>query len=188
MGSNHLSDEGLLKAIYGIEDAETRAHLAACAQCARQAAEAPRQAGQPGLDELPEAFWQRQRASVLGALPRARPIRARMALVAAAAILLIAVVALLLAPRGPVKPAPITAADEQLFREACETANRIVPKALAPVALLLPADSRTAPAPAAQDSGAIFRVQAGDGGVVFMVEVTDTAAAAPGQAQKGTRR
>lgn len=213
MESNHLTDDRLLRAAYGVASGEEDEHLAGCRQCAeavarladsvrarsdrarfdrgatvRERVSGPHEPNQPNLgdalpygrasegastlDSLPEAFWQRQRAAVLEAIarPARRPVL-RLAFVLATVLLALVAVGVSLLVSRPQRPL-IRAEDEQLFRQVCETANRIEPEALAPARLLLPDDPAMKVAAPGQPGSATFTASAGEGGVVFSMVVT----------------
>ncbi len=178
MGNEHLTDEALLCAAYGVAGEDAERHLAACPRCAAAAAEtaaareAHRHAAGEVLDNLSGAFWLRQRRSVLQAAGQSGRAGAFRPAFALAMLLLVALGVSLLVPRGSVRaPAQkpiLQAEDEQLLRQVYQTANRIEPEALEPLRLLLPADAENILTPSARpvrddgtfsaDSGGVFSV------------------------------
>ena len=154
MERGHLDNEALIRASYGVPDPDETAHLAACAECAaalaaldgrrrRFASHHPADA----VEQLPQAFWQRQRQAILAAVqqpaaPALRPVAVALSL---AMLLLVAVLVVGRAPQIPATaqvPSPpavsFRAEDEELLRDIHFLLIRVEPRALAPAALLLP--------------------------------------------------
>ncbi len=159
MVTKHLDEEALLRASYGVPASGEAAHLAACGECAAAIAalDARRQRPSPGqaadaVEQLPEAFWRRQREAILACVQQpAAPLFHRAAAGFSLAILLL--LALLVVgrpsrpPAGRVTPASshaprITPEDEQLLLEIHFLLNRPEPRALAPAVLLVPNPNR----------------------------------------------
>lgn len=180
MGIEHLTDDGLLRAAYGVAAEAEQSHLAVCRECSAAAARmaAAREAGQQGRDGalggVPEAFWLRQRRAVLQAAGGPHPVGAPRLAFALAMLLLVALGVSLLVPRGSLRaPAqkPVQAEDEQLFRQVYETANRIEPEALEPLALLLRPEAEGTLTATPRLPRVDVSVSAGNAGVVFSVTV-----------------
>lgn len=182
MGSDHLTDERLLKAAYGVAVTADEQHLAACRQCAEHVARlalARESAAQHSFEALPEGFWLRQRAAVRRAVSEAALPGAPRPAFALAMALLLAVGVWLLGPwsslwRVPSQKFVLQAEDERMLRQVYQTASRIEPRALQPISLLLPSDAETTPTLPVQDTGATLVVSAGNRGAVFSLVVTDT--------------
>lgn len=146
MEHTHLDHEALLRVSYGAPEAGEGEHAAACTNCAAAVASYHSRhsslATGNALEELPEAFWQRQRQLILAQIRQPAPLHLRR--VAASVALAVAlVVALLLTGGSSLRPAKTiptyyTAEDEKLLRDINLMVNRIEPRALAPATLLLP--------------------------------------------------
>jgi hypothetical protein len=135
----HLDHEALVRASYGVPGGNEAEHLAACPKCAAAAGGLTAyRAGRPSVD-LPEAFWLRQRQTIIERLrvpQRQWVFLRRFALVTSMASLILAAVALVSSSGAP-KPS-FTREDVQLLQEINLTVSRIEPRALAPATLLLP--------------------------------------------------
>ncbi len=152
MAPKHLDEEALIRASYGVTDPQESAHLAGCAECAAAIAafDARRlAAGRAGdaVEQLPVAFWERQRQAVLAgvkqpAAPAFRPAAAALSVALLLLLALLVVGQIPLMPRtAPVRAtqvSPLGPEDEQFLYEIHTLVNRIEPRALAPAALLLP--------------------------------------------------
>lgn len=152
MAPKHLDEEALIRASYGAPDSREAAHLAACAECvaAVAAIDARRLAASragDAVEQLPVAFWERQRQAVLTRVEQpAAPAFGRAAAVLSVALLLL--LAVLVVGQVPLIPknaavrstedSPLGPEDEQFLYEIHTLVNRIEPRALAPAALLLP--------------------------------------------------
>ena len=122
MAHRHLNSEELLRALYLGEEMD-------CSECATELAglKAERRTD----IDLPEAFWTRQRAEILGTLRTARR-RRWIAAVAMAVVMVIAFFATRPAPQVAVSHG-ISAKDEQLLNDVNDSVTRIAPSALTPM-------------------------------------------------------
>ncbi len=93
------------------------------------------------LDALPASFWLRQRQEILARARAERAIVARHRVFALAIMVLAALGLALLLPPPRVAPVAFDSADQRLFNDAFVAANGAPVRALAPMALLIPADS-----------------------------------------------
>ena len=144
MTQDHLSEEALLQAGYGIAGEDERRHAAGCAECAsRVAALAARRAAASAaaLDALPETFWLRQRHEILARARAQQLLTARVRVFALARVALAALSLALVLPPARVASVAPDPADELLFAEAFQAANGAPVRAVAPIALLIPAES-----------------------------------------------
>jgi hypothetical protein len=135
----HLTDEQWSAALAGAPGEEAVAHLHACRACAAEYEWWHSQLGsvRDGVRraaELPEAFWQRQRANISARVLQQRSARGR--LVWAGAMATVALSALLLAREF--RPAPVTQMDpdQELLLSIEQSVQRGMPAALEPAALL----------------------------------------------------
>ncbi len=140
MDLKHLNLEALLRAAYGAAGSEEARHAASCETCAAAVAglEARRSAASASaVDELPEAFWQRQRHTILAAVEW--PVALRFRRFALAVSLLVLLAAAVETGGRPKPQLPFERVeDEQLLRDVNLIVTRIEPRALAPAALLIP--------------------------------------------------
>ncbi len=152
LGPPHLNEEGLLRAAYGVPAGAEAEHLAACAACesaVRALSEQRLRAPAGAEEQLPEAFWQRQRLAILEAAQTAASVAAgysRLPAALALATLLALALLVVSAPPAPhaLPSAPLRAEDEKLLHEISLSVNCVEPRALAPIAILLPDPAGTA--------------------------------------------
>ena len=143
MSAPHLTDEQLTAALLSNAGDDVRAHLAACAGCARELAamtdglDGYRQAIQRAT-EAPDASWQEQREQVRRRAATAVPTHRRRpgVWIAGAGLAAAASIALWLAV---LRPAPLPAADpdEVLLVSVQQSLRRGVPAALEPAQFLV---------------------------------------------------
>ncbi len=151
----HLDNDGLWRASYGPPDAGEAEHLAGCAACAAAvaawSAHRSRVASGNPIEQLPEAFWQRERQAILAAARQPKPaLRGRVVALSLATLLALAALLVSVAPQAPPRrPAPAARAteDDKLLRDIYVMVNRTEPRALAPMALLLSDRAREARRP-----------------------------------------
>lgn len=138
----HLDHEELLRASYSAAGPADSDHLAACAVCAAAVAAMnacrSRLPAEAVVEQLPAAFWQRQRLAILAAAEQSTAAPLRRAAAALSLVVLLMLAALLIGRPGAHKPLPpsIRAEDEQLLHDINLMVNRIEPQALAPARLL----------------------------------------------------
>ncbi len=152
MGSEHLSDEKLWRAAYGVPAAGEEQHLAACPACAATVAhmaavrEGARSRLEEALERLPAGFWERQRAAVRESAWRRQPAAGLRPAFVLSMVLLAALGVSLLGSRSPWRvPGARNQAqvqDGQLLQQVYQVASRIEPEALEPARLLLPEDAQ----------------------------------------------
>ncbi len=137
-GHEHLSEDSLLNAVYGIAEDDTNAHLRACADCARRLQEWHEKRTAAAADvEIPAAFLAAQRRKIYERIERPSPKRWLWAPgLAAACALAVGIFVYHPAPqRQPVRrPAEIS--DAQLFGDVYSMEQAVEPAAAAPVRAL----------------------------------------------------
>jgi hypothetical protein len=143
MSAPHLTDEQLTAALLSNAGDDVHAHLAACADCARELAalkdgvDGYRQTTQRAA-EAPDAFWQEQREQIHRRAATAPPMRRRRpgVWIAAAGLAAAASIALWLAVLRPALP-PAPDPDDVLLVSVQQSLRRGVPAALEPAQFLV---------------------------------------------------
>ena len=151
MGYKHLDSEALLRAAYGVAGDAEAEHVRKCAVCAgaAEALEAQRiaVAAASVVEDLSEAFWQRQRRQILAGVEQRSSFAYGQFAVAFSLTILLALA--VLSASGGIRRTRDTAShesrvalqaaeDEQLLRDITLIVNRIETRALEPAILLVP--------------------------------------------------
>ena len=154
MGYKHLDSEALLRAAYGVAGNAEAEHLRKCAACAAAAevldAQRVAVASSSAVEDLPEAFWQRQRRQILAGIEQRASFAYGQFAVALSLTIVLALA--VLSAGGGIRQTRDTAShesrvalqaaeDEQLLRDVTLIVNRIEPRALEPAILLVPNES-----------------------------------------------
>jgi len=143
-GHEHLSEDILLDAVYGIADADAEAHVSACPRCAGRLSEWRRKRAAADAGEISSEFLAAQRREIYQRLSdgpshgKLRSSRARRLWApAAVAACALALGIFVYHPEPDAKPAAqAEAGDAQLFGDVFSMEQSLEPSAAAPVRAL----------------------------------------------------